>query len=258
VFNEPEAEAAPDVATKPENFHFYQIGYYRHLFDVDSKDVIMRILKTFFPLGQNFFDFINPTPDLYGPFWIATTVVFLMAATSNFADWVGKAINDQNLDTWQYDFNKIVSGAGTIYGYLVILPLIVWGVCKYLEVKLSLVENLCIYGYSFFVYIPASFIMIIPGGKNTAFYFEIIRWVVMGVAAVFSTLFLVRNYFKPFSGVMRKGMFVLIAIAVINIGLAIAFKMFFFAPSDSSSTPPTNSSNNTAGAHFSQFNLQRI
>jgi len=208
--------------------------------------VVLRVLKTFYPLGQNFFEFINPTPDLYGPFWIATTVIFLMAATGNFANWINQATQGTGSE-WYFHYEQISAGAGTIYGYLIIMPLIIWGVCKYMEVKLSLVENLCVYGYSFFVYIPASIVMIIPSTK-----FDWLRWLIIAIAAVFSTLFLVKSYILPFKVAIKRGFIVLICIAVVNMGLALAFKLYFFTNDTNS---PNNNSTSGSGSKFFLTNI---
>eukprot|EP01103_Thecamoeba_quadrilineata_P005927 TRINITY_DN1566_c0_g1_i2.p1 TRINITY_DN1566_c0_g1~~TRINITY_DN1566_c0_g1_i2.p1 ORF type:complete len:198 (-),score=8.10 TRINITY_DN1566_c0_g1_i2:58-651(-) len=181
-------------------------------------------MKTFYPLGKNFFEFVNPTPDLYGPFWITTTVIFLMAATGNVANWFVHAIDDEPT-TWNYDFTKITTGALTIYCYFVFIPLILWLIGKYwMEINLSLTEHMCAYGYAFFVFIPTTFIMLLPPTK----FFEWLRWVIMIFAALVSTFFLVYSYYPPFKPAFKKGFVVLIAMTLAQIGLAVVLKVFFF------------------------------
>ena len=38
--------------------------------------------------GPIFFALIKEKPDLWGPFWIATTLVFLLAVTGNFTSYL--------------------------------------------------------------------------------------------------------------------------------------------------------------------------
>jgi len=54
---------------------------------------------------------------------------------------------------WHYDFFKVTYGAGVIYGYAIIIPLIFWGYLVWMDVKMNLSEVFCIYGYSLFIYI---------------------------------------------------------------------------------------------------------
>jgi len=220
-----------ELSPEAQNFKFYHLSYYRPYFDVDTKDVLFRIGKTLVPLGNNFFETINPTPDLYGPFWIATTVIFLMAATGNFSEWIKAAI-DGTTSSFYFDYTKLSSGAITLYLYIVLMPLIVWGVCKWLDIKLTLLENWCIYGYAFFVYIPASFTMIIP--------LSWLQWPIMIIACTFSTVFLVRNYLIPCKTALFRGFVLVAVIALIHIGLSLGFKFYFFSlytvPSNNNST----------------------
>lgn len=58
------------------------------------------------PFGKNFFDVVAPHPDLYGPFWIAATVLFLLAITSNLASYWEYWKKDR-ADDWNYDFDKV-------------------------------------------------------------------------------------------------------------------------------------------------------
>ena len=117
----------------------------------------------------------------YGPFWIATTVIFLLAATGNFASWLTYALHGLSSE-WEYNFQEVSYGAITIYRSFPILilneksftssftnvfltsnsfvglgPLLIWAIAKWwLEANIRFMEHICIFGYSLFVYIPAS------------------------------------------------------------------------------------------------------
>lgn len=230
-FDNPEAPAGgtPVQPEAPqESYKFYQIQYYRPYFDVDTKDVGARIVKTFVPLGQNFFEYVNPTPDLYGPFWIASTVVFLLAAAGSVAS--------DNMSIATVSF-----AAAAIYGYIAVLPILLWAVCKWwMDIKLTLVEHWCIYGYSFSVYIPAAFILIIP--------WDWLHWLIMALAGGISTLFIVKNYMKPYAPVWKKGIIVIIVQAAAHLALALVFKLKFFHYIGNSSSGSGSSSGSDAGS----------
>ncbi len=72
---------------------------------------------------------------------------------------------------WSYDFGKVTFGAAFVYSYVLILPLVFWGTpyvyhllisnsllgyLLWMDIPMTLVEVLCIYGYSLFVYLPAA------------------------------------------------------------------------------------------------------
>eukprot|EP01102_Stenamoeba_stenopodia_P017123 TRINITY_DN6099_c0_g1_i1.p1 TRINITY_DN6099_c0_g1~~TRINITY_DN6099_c0_g1_i1.p1 ORF type:complete len:337 (+),score=57.08 TRINITY_DN6099_c0_g1_i1:253-1263(+) len=200
----PKGEAEPAA----ETYSWYHINHYRPYFDVDSKDVVARVFKTVVPIGDNFFEFVNPTPDLYGPFWITTTVIFLLAAASS--------ISQSDMSVTNVSF-----AAAAIYGYWIVIPIVLWALCKWwLEVPLRFTDHLCIYGYSFFVYIPATFILLIPANW--------LRWIIMGIAGASSTLFIVKNYYKPYLPAIKKALIVLLVQAALHVALMLTFKFKFF------------------------------
>eukprot|EP00958_Prasinococcus_capsulatus_P025776 scaffold4454_cov411-Prasinococcus_capsulatus_cf.AAC.8 len=89
---------------------FFSVLRYQQYFDVDTRDVVYRIREAvLYPHRGDFLDkvrltgctcrgmtawrcclyhsdsWISVSPDLYGPFWIATTLVFVTAAMGNYA-----------------------------------------------------------------------------------------------------------------------------------------------------------------------------
>jgi len=52
-----------------------------------------RSLRSFVFWKGDFFQSLQPSPDLYGPFWIATTVVFILFVTGNISGSVMASIN---------------------------------------------------------------------------------------------------------------------------------------------------------------------
>jgi len=205
-----------------KTLHVWNIEYYSFLFNVDTTEVGLRMLRSVIPFSVEFFKSVENNPDLYGPFWIATTLIFVIAASGNFADWL------HNRDDFHYHFEEVSWAAGAIYGYVSILPLVLWLACRWLSVKLSLLQTLCIYGYSLFIFIPISILCIIP--------FEFVRWIIIAAAAALSTLFLLMNFYPPLlhnkyqesKQKLMAGFIVSAAIAVLHLGLALSFKLYFF------------------------------
>ena len=68
------------------------IEYYKPWFDVDTVDVTSRIKATvLFNAPPPFLELIGGKPDLYGPFWTTTTLIFVLAVSSNMSAWMVRA-----------------------------------------------------------------------------------------------------------------------------------------------------------------------
>lgn len=220
----PTPAAEPDKQVEEEeegNYHVWNIAYYRGYFNVDTKEVGNRILRSFTPYSMAFFEKIKENPDLYGPFWIATTLIFVMAASANFASYI------DNPDDFHYDFRTVTFGSATVYGYITIIPLVLWLVFRWLAVSIGLVQIVCIYGYSLFVFLPIAVLCIIP--------FEWLRWLLIGLATADSILFLGMNFFPPLiknnlaeSKKVLGGVVVIAIVALLHFGLGLTFKLYFF------------------------------
>lgn len=84
--------------------YLWTISFYAQYFDVDTSSVLARCWAALYPRA-NFLDVLEGNPDLYGPFWIATTVVlilFLGGTISQYLNKVGEG-------PFAYDF-KLLSG----------------------------------------------------------------------------------------------------------------------------------------------------
>ncbi|KAG5185329.1 hypothetical protein JKP88DRAFT_348303 [Tribonema minus] len=150
----------------------FTVEYYKPYFNVDTGDVYKRWLGSMlFCRRQNgFVELMGENPDAYGPFWNATTLVFLVAVTTNLSSWLAF-----NGDQWyvfvrnryripQYDFQKVVTCSAIVYGFGAVVPLLVWAAFRQLDVKLSLIHVLCTHGYGQAVFLPAALICAVPNG----------------------------------------------------------------------------------------------
>lgn len=131
---------------------FYQLGYYKELFDFDTDVILHRIWNASNP--ANYVDFWEDTkdqPDFYVPLWGATTLWFLLVVCGDF----GASFVNEHCTVDTYYFDKVGWGAFAVYGYLFILP-ICWFVCFkfWLDIPLGLFGHICLYGYSLLPYIP--------------------------------------------------------------------------------------------------------
>eukprot|EP00472_Partenskyella_glossopodia_P007948 CAMPEP_0197523158 /NCGR_PEP_ID=MMETSP1318-20131121/8152_1 /TAXON_ID=552666 /ORGANISM="Partenskyella glossopodia, Strain RCC365" /LENGTH=231 /DNA_ID=CAMNT_0043075763 /DNA_START=45 /DNA_END=741 /DNA_ORIENTATION=+ len=136
-----------------KNASICSLAYYRQFFNVTSREILRRLLKSLDVRPNSpLFYHDDSKPDMYGPFWVCTTLVFLMAATGNVAHYIAT----EQKTVWKYDFEKLTTAAWIFYSSISIIPIGVWFALGHLNHAKSLVEVISIYGYSLFVFIPTS------------------------------------------------------------------------------------------------------
>ena len=183
-------------------------------FDVDTNDIFQRTLQaTVKGYAGSFTESISNKPDLYGPFWIATTLIVVSSASGSFAQYLSGVRKD--------DIDKVTASAAFFYGYVTILPLAIWGLLIYHKKPMRLLNLIGIYGYAMSVFIPTAILCTVP---NT-----IVRWCLILFAAAVSGLSIVMNVKENFLQALQgKGALYLAGISVIHLGLAIGLKLYFF------------------------------
>lgn len=123
-------EDGADSATKKTSF--WSLGFFQNLFDVDTDQVLNRLQGALVPYPKSFLQHhVNGKPDLYGPFWICTTLVFSIAISGNLANYLQAGTANENYH-WKYDFHAVTLSATAIYSYAWIVPLGLWGVLKWM------------------------------------------------------------------------------------------------------------------------------
>ncbi|KAI9266101.1 hypothetical protein BY458DRAFT_437586 [Sporodiniella umbellata] len=149
----PETSATSSSTGRGSGKPIWSIEYYSTYFDVDTAQVIERCLKSMYPVGDFAADTLQNQPDLYGPFWIATSVVFSVFVFSSLAGSLAAHIYDQE---YVYNFTLLSSAVAVIYTYALLCPILVWASAKYFGCQPSLLEIINYYGYSLTIWIPVS------------------------------------------------------------------------------------------------------
>ncbi|KAJ3296296.1 hypothetical protein HK104_001776 [Borealophlyctis nickersoniae] len=198
---------------------FWTIEFYAQYFDVDSTEVGQRMLASIFP-KQNFLQVIGEKPDLYGPFWISTSVIFALFVTSTVAGSMAAWLNDQKGYTWKLD--GLSTAVAAIYIYATALPALVWGIGRYFSVPMNLLQIVDVFGYGLTIWIPVSLLCIIP--------LDLMRWVLVLIAFVVSVLFQTRTIQPLISQSPDKRALTLVYGLMVGsaAGLALLFKFNFF------------------------------
>ncbi|KAI4299516.1 hypothetical protein L6164_032968 [Bauhinia variegata] len=163
----------------------FSVSSYSVYFNVDTDIVLNRLISSMNPVGGDFFSKIDANPDLYGHIWISTTLVFILASLGNLATYLMRT-------SWSFD---------------------------YLGSSASLVRLWCMWGYSLSIFIPASFLLLIPVG--------LLRWIIILLVGTASASFVSLNL-KAYVDNNDLSMLV-IAAFLLQMALAIFIKVWFFS-----------------------------
>ncbi|KAI6226201.1 Protein YIPF [Aphelenchoides fujianensis] len=115
------ADKGAETETAGSKHHFLSFSFYQQYFDVDTEQVYKRILHSVVPKKDGNFirEHVQPVPDLYGPFWIAVTLVFAAAISANFAHY----IESLGEDLYTNDFTLVTGISTLISVYVLGVPL---------------------------------------------------------------------------------------------------------------------------------------
>lgn len=216
------------LSGQTRNAPFWTFEYYQKFFDIETHNVKERIIGSVLPWpGKNFIHvYLRRNPDLYGPFWICTTLVFAIAISGN----VSKFLSNLGRPDYKYtpEFQKVTIAATAIFTYAWLVPLALWGLLLWRNNKIlslvtySFMEILCVYGYSLSVYIPAVVLWIIP--------YEWLRWSSILVALCLSGSVLMITFWPAVrDDHPRVTIAILLGIELLNILLAVGCKTYFFS-----------------------------
>ncbi|KAG4301737.1 hypothetical protein PCK1_002000 [Pneumocystis canis] len=193
-----------------EKLTIFSIESYSKFFNIDANQIIQRCIHAIFP-KNNFLELIEDNPDLYGPFWVSTTVIFVMFFTSTITEWIKAHISKVSYNCNILTFTKACS---LIYG--------IWGLLTYYQCKLKLNEYFCLYGYAMSIWIPVAIVnIILLEIFNLNIVSNIIRWIFILIGFLISSLFLLKElksimyHMKPASAKLIL-LFVLLCHAIIT------------------------------------------
>lgn len=178
---------------------FWKFSYYQSLFDVTTNDVLDRLLWSAVPRfsGPTYLERkIRPNPDLYGPIWVGLTLIVTTSVSSNVASYLQTA--GQSKHFWHTDYTRVSFAATTIVLYIFLVPLVLWAMLKYrkVESRYSLLETLCLYGYSLSIYVPISILWAVE--------LWWLRWLLMTIGCMLSGVVLVATLWPAFRDDSRK------------------------------------------------------
>ncbi|VDL72256.1 unnamed protein product [Nippostrongylus brasiliensis] len=144
------------VSSSGRTSNLFSMSFYRQFFDVETDQVLKRVLNSVVPTNSNFIlDYVHPMPDLWGPFWISVTLVFSIGVFGNIAQYIE---NDGLPGEYGSDFRLVTTSATLVFLYVVLVPVILSTILwqRKSELQFALTDLLCAYGYSLSIFIPVS------------------------------------------------------------------------------------------------------
>lgn len=205
-------------SSSPPSSSMFSFSYYQQFFNINTAQVLNRITNAMFPIfppdylyGRNW-HIVSDTsdtavynqeeeeegpvvagvklslqPDLYGPFWICTTLWVTIGVMSNIMSRISYALHNHgdSSDQWIFDFVLVPVACATIYLYCFVFGSIVWGVMKWKFLPVALTDTICLYGYSMFVFELIALLCVVP---STAF-----QWIIVLLGGVWSATYLIVN-----------------------------------------------------------------
>lgn len=108
--------------------------YYKPYFNVSHQTVVSRIVRSFTPWRRNFFDIESDSrPDLYGPFWILTTIIFLLSLMGNIATY----LNNLHQSDFYFRMELIRYGAIVVYSFGLGFPVLFGFLLRFFEANVT-------------------------------------------------------------------------------------------------------------------------
>ncbi|KAJ0987817.1 hypothetical protein J5N97_006173 [Dioscorea zingiberensis] len=196
----------------------FSISTYSPYFNVDTDNVVDRIFSSMNPIHGDFHRKIDSYPDLYGPVWISTTLVFMLSALGNCATYLMSSKSEADI-AWVFDVNYVNWAASVVYGYAIVVPAAFYFLLQYFGTSASLIRFWCLWGYSLFIFIPSSLLLVIP--------VEFLRWIIIIVAGAASAMFIGTNLKSYTEG--SDMMVVVVSAMVLQFVLGLFIKIFFYA-----------------------------
>lgn len=169
------------------------------------------------PWKKDFFEGLGEKPDLYGPLWIVTTIIFLLSLAGNLSRYLsnlGEAQFYFKMELFRY---SVIIGYSFGFGFPILLGLLL----RFFNSKVGVFDLICLYGYSLTCFILVLVLCIIP--------INILQWVLIAYGIINSSIFLVLNLKEQLDNLENFHKYIAYGIAVgVQITLFIVFKLVFF------------------------------
>jgi protein YIPF1/2 len=222
----------------------FRLDSYGQYFNMDTIDITQRLkssLTQFWQPDQFRTAIVGDAPnqetglkgpDLYGPVWVAMTLVFLLAVTSNMHDyWKHKkkqaqAAPDSVEEEFEVDFVHLLRASGIVFTFVFGMSTALWLSSNCMGMPgISWAMWTCCYGYAQSPFLIASVLV-------TLLPFPLASIITLSVAAAVSVLLILRNLSTPLlaqdSATHAKASPIILAILGGHVVYLISIKVAFY------------------------------
>lgn len=199
------------------------LEFFQRYFDVTTDDIKKRLLTSLIPFNRSFYAMYKEKPDLYGPFWIYTTLVIVLTIAGNFSRYLQSG-------PFTYNFHYIPIATAVVFGVGLGLPFALKLLMKFMGADFfsgTFTEIMGIYGYSFTSFLITAFVCAVPING--------LQWAFVVYSAVTSTGFLMVTYWNDLQQALepKRRLIVIGFISGVQIMFLLIFKFYFFQHVDS-------------------------
>jgi len=167
---------------------FWEIRAYQKYFNVTTSDVVGRLQLSLYKTSGDFWGNLETSSgssvDLYGPFWIALTLIFSLGLSGNVAGRLSNKDTSQT-DFWHPDLSKVSAAFTVVASFDIFIPLIMWLAFWFHGTRFRYAKLLSIQGYSMSPFVPAVLVSMIP--------IKALQWIMLVLAAAKSFWLLYAN-----------------------------------------------------------------
>jgi hypothetical protein len=190
-------------------------NWLKRYFKITSKDFYARVLHSIIPFNSKFYDIISSNPDFYGPFWIYTMFVVLVSSCGALT----RTIQGRRDLNFYQEF--IPTAALLIYFIGFFVPIFVTLLCKLFGGKINVAPVICVYGYSYTIFLPITIICSIPS--------QILQWIFLSYAIVSSSSLIIISIGKSITQITKgKKVAIIVIIIIFQLVLFCVLKFYFY------------------------------
>ena len=190
-------------------------NWLKRYFKITSKDFTTRIIRSIIPFNSKFYDLISNNPDFYGPFWIYTLFTVLLSGCGALTRTIqGK----RDLNFYQ---EFIPTAALLIYFIGFFVPIFITLLSKLFGAKLDIAPVICVYGYSYTIFLPITIICSIPS--------QLLQWLLLAYGLISSSSLFIMSISKSLAEITKgKKIAIIIIIIIFQLILFCVLKFYFF------------------------------
>jgi hypothetical protein len=190
-------------------------NWLKKYFQITTKDFFNRILWSIIPFNSKFYDAIEKSPDFYGPFWIYTSFIVLVSSCGSLTRTI-QGHREQNF------FQEFIPTAAILMYFVGFgVPLLISVLTKIFGAKISVAPVICIYGYSYTIFLPIIIVCSIPN--------NLLQWILLAYGIVSSTSLIIMNLSKGLASMDKgKKIVIIIIILIFQVIIFVMLKLYFF------------------------------